>query len=587
MPQVWRIVGGAGKGGIVVRDGEGLKSPQLRSRLATGTLVEEVELRGSRMLFKLLDGCGPSHGWISLQVAGKELAEPTDTLIARSIAIHLGSGTVQQVPVSKVTTLTELKSLLLKRRTWTCLDLDLEGFKKAGDPDTCILSDTDQVEGDLEVVCKVPQWQHFVRAALRSGATDAQANEALEALDEALGRQGAKGATVTGPADALIHLARGLVMWKWHRFGQSLRALEAAKTGLSEPSKPAAKALLALQICLGRWPEAATLAAHSSPDAVTLVAGWMTGTAGHFSPSSAEFSPDVELRPGLRQIDARIPTIDDISLGVRLFLQMDSAAPRKATPLVLYFHGNAENVDTYKDPEIFAPFQAAQASVLVVDFRGYGFSLGSSGPSTSSMNVDAERVCDALPEFFRSRALPWPWPGGFFLFGRSMGGICACHLAGLRGDLFDGVVLESTMCGSHAPGAAPPPEPPPDGSGMGGGGSRFAPTELTAAVSQAGDVCRALLQSLADSHLQELIQEADLASFVHMMGSEDKLRGFTGRLLILHGELDTIIPVGHAHRLCDAAVSATRRLVKLGKGHNDISSSTKYVEALKKFLYGG
>lgn len=33
-------------------------------------------------------------------------------------------------------------------------------------------------------------------------------------------------------------------------------------------------------------------------------------------------------------------------------------------PLVLYFHGNAETVDTYTDPEIFHPLQASKANVL-------------------------------------------------------------------------------------------------------------------------------------------------------------------------------------------------------------------------------
>eukprot|EP00435_Cladocopium_sp_Y103_P032211 s1282_g8.t1 len=56
---------------------------------------------------------------------------------------------------------------------------------------------------------------------------------------------------------------------------------------------------------------------------------------------------------------------------------------------------------------------------------------------------------------------------------------------------------------------------------------------------------------------------------------------------ILHGEIDTIIPVSHARRLCDAATFATRRLVTVSKGHNDISNSAKYVTALKKFLDGG
>ena len=569
MVQVWRIVGGTDKGGIVVRDGEGLRSQQLRTRLVTGTLVEELETRGSRLHFRLLDGCGPPHGWISLQVGGKDLAVPAHCEgfeEYRHVVIHLRD-CVQQVFVGKMPSIAELKALLLKHPTWTLGDR--VDFKKAGsDASDRILLDSDSVEGELEVIRHAspsPAW-YSALAALRAGATDAMANESLKTLRS------------LHPSSS-IHLATGLVLWKWYKFEACLKELEAA-----QEMESAANVLLALQICLGRWPEAAALA-EGFPEAAALIAGWSTGVAGHFAPSSADFVPEtVELRPGLRQMDARIPTIDGVSLGVRLFLQMESGSPRVSGPLVLYFHGNAENVDTYKDPEVFAPLQAASASALIVDFRGYGFSTGGSGPSLSSMNMDAERVCDALPEFFKSRDLPWPWPGGLVLFGRSMGGICACHLSGLRGHLFDGVVLESTMCGSHAPGAAPPPEPPPDGSGM-SGGSRFAPPELTAAASQTGELCKKLVHAALAGDLWNLA-ETDLGIFVHTMGSEDKLRGYTGRLLILHGELDTIVPVSHSRRLCDAAVSATRRLVTIAKGHNDISSSSKYTEMLKKFLSG-
>ena len=104
---------------------------------------------------------------------------------------------------------------------------------------------------------------------------------------------------------------------------------------------------------------------------------------------------------------------------------------------------------------------------------------------------------------------------------------------------------------------------------------------------QTGELCKKLVHgALAVAGGLWDLAETDLGSFVHTMGSEDKLRGYTGRLLILHGELDTIVPVSHSRRLCDAAVSATRRLVTIGKGHNDISSSSKYTEMLTKFLSG-
>ena len=61
--QRWEVVGGADKGGILVREGEATASPQTAERLSTGALIEEVELKGDRLSYKLLEGTGPAVGW--------------------------------------------------------------------------------------------------------------------------------------------------------------------------------------------------------------------------------------------------------------------------------------------------------------------------------------------------------------------------------------------------------------------------------------------------------------------------------------------------------------------------------------------
>jgi len=78
MPKTWEIVGGADKGGILVREGEGLSSGQLPARLPTGTVVEEIKLAGERLNFKNDSGKGPAEGWISIRLSNKVLAEPRD-----------------------------------------------------------------------------------------------------------------------------------------------------------------------------------------------------------------------------------------------------------------------------------------------------------------------------------------------------------------------------------------------------------------------------------------------------------------------------------------------------------------------------
>merc|ERR1712194_147813 len=79
--QVWKVVGGADKGGIVVREGEAVssKSGQIEQRLATGALVEELERKGERLRYKLLKGEGPQEGWVSITLKeNKVLLVKTD-----------------------------------------------------------------------------------------------------------------------------------------------------------------------------------------------------------------------------------------------------------------------------------------------------------------------------------------------------------------------------------------------------------------------------------------------------------------------------------------------------------------------------
>lgn len=72
--QRWEIVGGADKGGVIVRDSVDLKSPQGSDRLSTGAIVEELELVGERLHYRRIGGTGPSEGWISISLKDKVLA---------------------------------------------------------------------------------------------------------------------------------------------------------------------------------------------------------------------------------------------------------------------------------------------------------------------------------------------------------------------------------------------------------------------------------------------------------------------------------------------------------------------------------
>jgi len=69
----WIVVGGGAQGGIMVRQGKDLKSPAEKERLATGAVIEQLELESQRLQYKLITGSGPAEGWVSPKLKEKDL----------------------------------------------------------------------------------------------------------------------------------------------------------------------------------------------------------------------------------------------------------------------------------------------------------------------------------------------------------------------------------------------------------------------------------------------------------------------------------------------------------------------------------
>lgn len=65
---IWEVIGGKDKGGIMVREGRHLRSKEVAERLAFASFVEEVELVGERLHYKLMAGSGPATGWVSINI---------------------------------------------------------------------------------------------------------------------------------------------------------------------------------------------------------------------------------------------------------------------------------------------------------------------------------------------------------------------------------------------------------------------------------------------------------------------------------------------------------------------------------------
>lgn len=112
----------------------------------------------------------------------------------------------------------------------------------------------------------------------------------------------------------------------------------------------------------------------------------------------------------------------------------------RQAPTILFFHGNAGNIGL-RLPNALQMIQFLSANVLLVEYRGYGDS-DSVPPSESGLKLDAEaalRFAQQHADIDSSQ---------LFLFGRSLGGSVALHLAdyAIRHHIpLAGVMVENTF----------------------------------------------------------------------------------------------------------------------------------------------
>lgn len=221
--------------------------------------------------------------------------------------------------------------------------------------------------------------------------------------------------------------------------------------------------------------------------------------------------------------DGSIPVADGVALGYRLYRHAH------ATPVILYFHGNGEIASDYDN---LAPeFLRAGASLLVVDYRGYGWSGGK--PLVSTLLTDAEKVVPALPGLLGRADAP------LFVMGRSLGSAPAVHLAAAQPAAIKGLIIESGF--AHEP---------------------------------------SLFRRLQ-------IPDALLQAVPSVFGNEGKMANIHLPLLVIHGQRDTLIPPENGQALYDASPSAHKTIVTIpGAGHNDLLyyGMERYFAALTAFV---
>lgn len=190
--------------------------------------------------------------------------------------------------------------------------------------------------------------------------------------------------------------------------------------------------------------------------------------------------------------------------GEATVLFLSPRVPRVPTPLIIFTHGNGELADDWVLE--FEPPRTWGVAVLLVEYPGYGRAPG----SPSELSITAA----VLAAYDWAAADPRIDPTRIVAYGRSLGGGAAARLAVDR--RVAALILESAF------------------------------------TSVADFAARFLAPSF-------LIRDR--------FDNRQSLASYRGPLLMIHGRLDTIVPIAHGREL--AALVPGARLVELNCGHND------------------
>lgn len=223
--------------------------------------------------------------------------------------------------------------------------------------------------------------------------------------------------------------------------------------------------------------------------------------------------------------DGTIP-VDGAELGYRLFVYQPDA------PLVVYYHGNGELATHYDSiAKIF--HDIAAVSLVVIEFRGYGWSTGK--PTVTTLIEDVPATFKGLSAILGQGGLQHP---PLFVMGRSMGSAPAIEMASQFPQAFKGLIIESGFA----------------------------------------SIMPLLMRRGFDASI--LNGEAD------PVGNERKVGTLDLPLLVIHGERDQLIPVEQGQRLHDVSPSAQKRILRLPHvGHNDLLLySGSYFQAIAEFI---
>lgn len=223
--------------------------------------------------------------------------------------------------------------------------------------------------------------------------------------------------------------------------------------------------------------------------------------------------------------DLQAAVEENISISCRFY------AGDESWPWLLYFHGNGEVVSDFDE---IAPFyHQREINLVVADYRGYGTSGGS--PNFTSLFRDARSIFQEVQKELIRRG----WEKNLWVMGRSMGSLSAVELAYRDLDGMKGMVIESGFA----------------------------------------SVTRLI------KHLHLPYQGVDLEPI-----EQERLamiRKISTPALIIHGELDALVPLQEARDLHRLLGSPLKKLVIIPKAdHNTImfAGLNQYFSEIREFI---
>ncbi|NDJ77292.1 MAG: alpha/beta hydrolase [Chloroflexi bacterium] len=224
--------------------------------------------------------------------------------------------------------------------------------------------------------------------------------------------------------------------------------------------------------------------------------------------------------------DGTIPVSENVVLGYRLYPHTPEST------VILYFHGNGEIASDYDG--LALEYHRVGASLLVVDYRGYGWSTGT--PKVSTLLSDTTAVVEAVPGLLTHAGLP---ADTLVIMGRSLGSACAIHAAHQSPDRFKGLIIESGF-------------------------------------------------ARAVNLLQRLGLPAHMIANLHdPIGNDVKIASIELPLLVIHGENDALLPVEHGQTLFDQSPAIDKQILRVPHaGHNDLLfvALQRYFDAIGQFI---